>query len=640
MEYQYLMAAARALGNTLISFSIIYQILRKLLNLQLKHSRKVIWFLFAWFLASIPYFFSYNPFIASRPTLVMIAPLYISIFVLLVARSVDARSDAFLYKLLLPMPIFFFSIFATLSNKSVISSEERGEKRVAIRENKGDNVESPNGLSRAFQRESLISDPYLFSFRKNEKWGFHNQYGEIIIAPQFDKLNEGFFAWNTDTESDGHGVIGVFIDGKWGFINPYGEMVITPLYDKVRWFKNGIAAVNRGAQFHFFASDPSNSLKGGPFYWWEGGKWGFIDINGKEIVECQFDNAWEFSNEGLAPVEISERWGLIDRTGDLIVNPTYQFGFALNFSDGLTTVQTVSNKWGFMDRSGQVVIAPRYYNVTKLKNGLAAVYIGERDAYGIVPDKRKWKFIDKTGKLAFNLHVDDTNGFSENLAGVEVDGKWGVIDQSGRFIINPRFDRIDSFHEGLAPANMGGKKSEYHVPRVNPFEKYSPKRQRLGGIFKGGQWGFIDRTGNMVIEPQFDEVTSFSDGLAAVRIGERWGFIDQKGHFAIKPLIDMRTLGIPPRKIGESEWLWVKYNKVYIDEKGHFVIKPLIDLPPPNIPPNKFGKAEWISVKYNYSMEPASISPPKFGKAGWIWVNYNGRWGWIDRSGKRMKFPD
>ena len=102
----------------------------------------------------------------------------------------------------------------------------------------------------------------------------------------------------------------------------------------------------------------------------------------------------------------------------------------------------------------------------------------------------------------------------------------------------------------------------------------------------------------------------------------------------------MRTLGIPPRKIGESEWLWVKYNKVYIDEKGHFVIKPLIDLPPPNIPPNKFGKAEWISVKYNYSMEPASISPPKFGKAGWIWVNYNGRWGWIDRSGKRMKFPD
>lgn len=31
-------------------------------------------------------------------------------------------------------------------------------------------------------------------------------------------------------------------------------------------------------------------------------------------------------------------------------------------------------------------------------------------------------------------------------------------------------------------------------------------------------WGYIDKTGKMVIEPQYDEGKSFSEGLAAVKI--------------------------------------------------------------------------------------------------------------------------
>ena len=40
-----------------------------------------------------------------------------------------------------------------------------------------------------------------------------------------------------------------------------------------------------------------------------------------------------------------------------------------------------------------------------------------------------------------------------------------------------------------------------------------------------GKWGFIDKTGHYVINPQFDFAQSFSDGLAAVRIGGKWGYI-------------------------------------------------------------------------------------------------------------------
>ena len=39
------------------------------------------------------------------------------------------------------------------------------------------------------------------------------------------------------------------------------------------------------------------------------------------------------------------------------------------------------------------------------------------------------------------------------------------------------------------------------------------------------KWGFIDKTERYVINPQFVMASSFSDGLAAVRIGDKWGFI-------------------------------------------------------------------------------------------------------------------
>lgn len=49
------------------------------------------------------------------------------------------------------------------------------------------------------------------------------------------------------------------------------------------------------------------------------------------------------------------------------------------------------------------------------------------------------------------------------------------------------------------------------------------------------KWGYMDKTGRMAIGAQFDEVTPFHEGLAAVRVGKKWGFIDTRGRFAIKP---------------------------------------------------------------------------------------------------------
>jgi len=47
----------------------------------------------------------------------------------------------------------------------------------------------------------------------------------------------------------------------------------------------------------------------------------------------------------------------------------------------------------------------------------------------------------------------------------------------------------------------------------------------------GYKWGFIDKKGKIVINPQFEEAKPFSEDLTSVKIGGKWGYIDKKGQF-------------------------------------------------------------------------------------------------------------
>src|ERR1700693_1991299 len=80
---------------------------------------------------------------------------------------------------------------------------------------------------------------------------------------------------------------------------------------------------------------------------------------------------------------------------------------------------------------------------------------------------------------------------SKSLFPVEKAGKFGYIDRTGKIIIPLQFDGANEFHEGLALVTANGKKL------------------------------FIDTTGRVVIKPDFDIVYDFSEGLAAVNIGQK-----------------------------------------------------------------------------------------------------------------------
>ena len=75
---------------------------------------------------------------------------------------------------------------------------------------------------------------------------------------------------------------------------------------------------------------------------------------------------------------------------------------------------------------------------------------------------------------------------SKKLFTVIVNDKRGYIDSTGKIVIQPQFEGASNFSEGLDVVATGNKE------------------------------GFIDETGKLVIEPRFDTAREFSEGLAAV----------------------------------------------------------------------------------------------------------------------------
>lgn len=70
------------------------------------------------------------------------------------------------------------------------------------------------------------------------------------------------------------------------------------------------------------------------------GKCGFINSKGETIIEPQFDEALNFSANGLAIVRQNGKWGYIDTTGKMVIQP--QFDLACDFSaNGLADRKSV-----------------------------------------------------------------------------------------------------------------------------------------------------------------------------------------------------------------------------------------------------------------------------------------------------------
>ena len=314
------------------------------------------------------------------------------------------------------------------------------------------------------------------------------------------------------------------------------------------------------------------------------GKFGFIDTTGYELVPCMYDGANDF-NEGMACVELKGKWGYVDRCGHLAIPCIYDQAYDFNdglakvchdpvsvdglpfgpsdsrtffidehgtevlsdgkeldiFSEGLARIIR-NEKTGFVDRCGREVIACKYDGATIFREGFSRVseihLLPEEEQTDDMDYYTKEGFIDITGREITPCIYDDTGDFHDGMALVCRDGMYGYIDRTGREVIPIQYDWAHDFHDGLAQVQTGenacfidrGGRVVLNLSQLGVLAAYDFSEELAVAVTgRGGERGYIDKTGRLVIPCRYQEAFEFHDGLARVMVGNEFRFIDRTG---------------------------------------------------------------------------------------------------------------
>jgi hypothetical protein len=190
------------------------------------------------------------------------------------------------------------------------------------------------------------------------------------------------------------------------------------------------------------------------------------------------------------------------------------------FREGLAKV-TEKGLFGYIDKTGKYVLEPQYIEAQSFTEGMAAVMVDvlvkkRPDGSEI---RRKNVYINRAGKIILETGYIAARSFSEGLAAVILDQKWGYIDKAGKLVIDMTFDQSGDFSEGIAKIGEKDKGSK------------GGGAGWFGALRFRGKWGYIDKTGNFLIGPQFDYASRFYEGLARVHVGKKMGYILKTGKF-------------------------------------------------------------------------------------------------------------
>ncbi len=210
-----------------------------------------------------------------------------------------------------------------------------------------------------------------------------------------------------------------------------------------------------------------------------------------------------------------------------------------------------TNKMGYLSKvTGNWVVEPQFENapyIHEFFDGLAI--IENRFAVG----NDKFAVIDKTGKIIVPFCDWTIYDYSDGLAIVEKEGyQFGAIDQAGKLVIPFSVGRLYDFNDGLAIKNNN---SEF-------VDEYSDNT---------GLWGFIDKTGKMVISQEWSWAEPFFEDLAAVKNKDgKYGFIDKSGKLVIGCTYQevqnfsegFAVVSLPANKDGF-------FDKTFIDKTGY-----------------------------------------------------------------------
>ena len=268
-----------------------------------------------------------------------------------------------------------------------------------------------------------------------------------------------------------------------GMIDTIGNIILEPIYEDIYIHSDFVDNVHIYRPFVIVRKD---------------GLEGYFNMDKREfITPIHFKKATSLQ-EDMAAVSIDgEKWGYIDTTGQMIIEPQWDMvgGFfngiskVVNdptgkFKDVTISLMPTPGKSGYIDKKGAYVIPMEYSNINMFVYDSTAAF--NRGVYecDYISDPGcqnpykgyKWGVISNTGKIVIPddkydyIHAPFRPFDGRLAAVVELGDKVGVIDYYGNEIVEPTSDREGMIEIGVKYFGRSREDMEEIIDRENNFD--------------------------------------------------------------------------------------------------------------------------------------------------------------------------
>ena len=423
-----------------------------------------------------------------------------------------------------------------------------------------------------------------FALYSEEKWGVINSLGETVISPSYaemiivpDTTKDVFLCvYEINTQNGNY---------KTKALNSKNEEIFTE-YAQIEALEN--YAQNQNVWYE------ENVLKVK-----ENGKYGLINLNGKKLLNCEYDNIYTLKGiKNSLIIEKAGRVGLVDDSGRVIIEAIYTEIKPLGTEplDGYI-VKNENGKYGVIGANKEKKLEDKYDNIEQVVgNNLFVITEGE-----------KQKLINSKGTIILEEGFDQIKQVLKNSKEVIFvkDGLYGVMTTDGTVTIPNTYQSLKQLENGYLVAKkddrygiIDTKNSEkvyfnytsinynkdlelyvaedkdfkssiidknfevklmgilselntekkYIKMRINEEYKYynldfeeeeNTKILKGNTLFlskKDNKYGYVDSEGNVVVDYIYDDATEQNKfGFAAVQKNGKWGSINSDGTVVAKP---------------------------------------------------------------------------------------------------------
>lgn len=439
-------------------------------------------------------------------------------------------------------------------------------------------------LTKDKEQGKITSKDYIVAFKDN-KWGVIDSSGNTIIDPSYEEMitipnskSDVFLCiYNVNYQTGEY---------KTKALNSKNEEIFTQ-YEQIE------AIANQNRNQNMWYEENAIRVK-------KDGKYGMINLAGKQLVPCEYDEITAIENiKNAIKVKKDGKIGVVDSEGKVIL-PT-QYAEVTNLGkdnkEGFI-VKAENGKYGVVDYSNQAVLEAKYDAIENIHGN---------DRY-VIKQAGKQILVKKDGTEVLNSGYDEIKEILKNIDNGIIytkSGKYGIMKTTGEVTIPAEYEELKEAKTGVFIAKQNGK---YGIINLQKEIKIEANYLSIS----------YNEKADLYIAEKADYENDIIDNNFTIRqSGILIDLDDEKGYIELKQGEEYKYYNF---KFEEKNITEIKVNNTLFKSKKE----------------SKYGfvdKEGKVIVDYQYD---DVTEQNQYGYAG---IKKDGKWGAVDKNGNVVQEP-